>query len=100
MADGKWISGLTPDTPLGEAAREVLAVRLGVVAECLPPAVGGADGDPEHVHRLRVATRRAAAALRIFADCLPGKARKATRRRLRAVRRAAGEARDWDVFLI
>src|SRR5262249_10196867 len=53
----------------------------------------------EHVHQLRVGTRRAGAALRIFADCLPGKLHKRTRKALRQVRRAAGSARDWDVFL-
>jgi CHAD domain-containing protein len=100
MADGKWVAGLTPDTPVEEAAREVLGVRLGVVAEALPAALAGSGADPELVHRLRVGTRRATAALRIFADCLPRKVRKAARRRLRAVRRAAGAARDWDVFLI
>ena len=59
-----------------------------------------ADEDPEHVHQLRVSTRRAAAALRIFADCLPKKAFKMARKALRRMRRAAGAARDWDVFLV
>jgi CHAD domain-containing protein len=100
MADGKWISDLAADVPLAEAARHVLAVRLRVVGEALPRAVHEADRDPEHVHQLRVATRRADAALRIFAGCLPRKAHRSARKRLRRVRRAAGAARDWDVFLI
>jgi CHAD domain-containing protein len=100
MADGKWITDLAADVPLAEAARHVLAVRLRVVAEALPRAVHEADRDPENVHQLRVATRRADAALRIFECGLPGKAYKRARRRLRRVRRAAGAARDWDVFLI
>ena len=99
MADDKWISGLRSDMPLAEAARRVLAVRLGVVLERQPCAVAHADADIEHVHQLRVGTRRAAAALRIFADCLPAKLHRKTRRTLRAIRRAAGAARDWDVFL-
>ncbi len=99
MADGKWISSLEAETPLVRAARHVLAVRLAVVGERLPQALHEADRDPEHVHQLRVGTRRADAALRIFADCLPRKAYKAARRRLRRLRRAAGAARDWDVFL-
>lgn len=98
MADGKWIPELTADTPLSEAARHALHVRLDVVQRHLPLAVEEADRDPEHVHQLRVATRRAGAALRIFASCLAGKALKAARKRLRRIRRAAGEARDWDVF--
>jgi CHAD domain-containing protein len=99
MADGKWISGLEAETPLVQAARHVLAVRLAVVGERLPQALHEADRDPEHVHQLRVGTRRADAALRIFADCLPRKTYKSARRRLRRLRRAAGAARDWDVFL-
>jgi CHAD domain-containing protein len=99
MADGKWISGLEAETPLVQAARHVLAVRLAVVGERLPQALHEADRDPEHVHQLRVGTRRADAALRIFADCLPRKTYRSARRRLRRLRRAAGAARDWDVFL-
>ncbi len=100
MADGKWIDGLTADTPLTKAAETVLSVRLRTVGDALPKAAQEADKDPEHVHQLRVATRRADAALRIFEPCLPKKVHKAARKRLRRLRRAAGEARDWDVFLI
>ena len=100
MADGKWITGLTADTPLPEAARHVLFVRLEVVRDHLPKVVDEADRDPEHVHQLRVAIRRADAALRLFEPCLPRKAYKGARERLRHLRRAAGEARDWDVFLL
>jgi CHAD domain-containing protein len=78
----------------------VLAARLEVVRSALPLAVHDADSDPEHVHRLRVGTRRAAAALRIFGDSLADRALRRARKKLRALRRAAGEARDWDVFLL
>jgi CHAD domain-containing protein len=100
MADGKWIEGLSGDSPLLEAAERVLRVRLQVTADCLPKAVYEAERDPEHVHQLRVATRRSGAALRLFDCCLPSKTARTARRRLRKLRRAAGEARDWDVFLI
>src|SRR5262249_12815722 len=43
---------------------------------------------------------RATAALDIFALCLPDKVYRTARKRLRQIRRAAGEARDWDVFLL
>src|SRR5690349_18746433 len=99
MANGKWITDLTPDMPPVEAARVVLRVRLQPVFEQLPLAALEADKDIEHVHQLRVATRRAEAALRIFRSCLPGKTWRKARRHLRKVRRAAGAARDWDVFL-
>ncbi len=100
MADGKWFPDLAPDVPLAEAARRVLDVRLRIVQACLPRATYEPDRDLEHVHQLRVGTRRADAALRIFRECLPGKVYKPARQRLRGVRRAAGEARDWDVFLL
>jgi CHAD domain-containing protein len=99
MPDGKWIGDLKPETPLADAARQVLSVRFEVVQELLPRAALEADADVEYVHQLRVGTRRADAALRIFTSCLPAKVYRKGRRRLRIVRRAAGAARDWDVFL-
>ncbi|MBI1830965.1 MAG: CHAD domain-containing protein [Planctomycetes bacterium] len=85
--------------PTSEAAGIVLMVRLDAVRERMPAAVFHADDDIEHVHRLRVSTRRASAALRLFADSLPVRLAKKMRRALRSLRRSAGAARDWDVFL-
>jgi CHAD domain-containing protein len=99
MADSKWISELTATTPLVDAARLSLALRLETVRDALGPALRAPDEDPEHVHQLRVATRRAGAALEIFALCLPDRIYTATRKQLRKLRRAAGGVRDWDVFL-
>jgi CHAD domain-containing protein len=99
MAEGKWIHGLTPDTPLARAARHTLLLRLEVVRDGLPQAALGADEETEHVHQLRVGTRRAGAALDLFRVCLPKKTYQKARKRLRGLRRAAGDARDWDVFL-
>jgi CHAD domain-containing protein len=99
MADGKWIHGLAPEMPVEDAARVVFAARFDVVRQYLPLAAGRPFEDPEYVHQLRVGTRRAAAAVRVFADCLAKKDRKAARAYLRGLRRAAGDARDWDVFL-
>jgi CHAD domain-containing protein len=100
MADGKWISELTAETPVVDAARRVLLVRLEVVRHCLPLAVRESQKDVEYVHQLRVGTRRAGAALRIFRDCMPGKIFNKARRSLKQIRRAAGDARDWDVLLV
>lgn len=98
MADGKWIPGLIVDTPVVEAAQRVLSLRLDVIGRSLPLAAEEYHKDIEHVHQLRVGTRRARAALEIFADCLPGKVWDRARRKLRRIRRAAADARDWDVF--
>ncbi len=99
MSGGKWVTGLTPEMPADGAARVVLSVRLSAVRHHLPLAAERAGEDAEHVHQLRVATRRAGAALRTFRDFLPKKALRGAKAALRSVRRAAGEARDWDVFL-
>src|SRR5262249_30263707 len=100
MAEGKWIHDLKATTPPADAARHVLTVRLEVVRDHVPGALHEADKDPEHVHQLRVSTRRSGAAVGISACCLPDKAYKAARKKLRRLRRAAGEARDWDVFFL
>jgi CHAD domain-containing protein len=100
MADGKWIEGLTPEMTVSSAARDVLDTRFKVVRHYLPLAVEKSSEDPEYVHQLRVGTRRAGAALRVFADCIPRKHFKGVRQSLRLIRQAAGDARDWDVFLL
>jgi len=100
MAEGKWIAGLTPDLPVAAAARLVLSTRFGVVRDYLPLAAEKPDDDIEYVHQLRVGTRRAGAAVRVFKTCLPRKLRAAVRESLRTIRQAAGDARDWDVFLL
>jgi CHAD domain-containing protein len=98
MANGKWISELNASMPLADAARRGLNVRLQVVHHYLPLALEHWTEDAEHIHQLRVGTRRAGAALSIFRCCLPGKLHKNLRKHLRKLRRAAGAARDWDVF--
>jgi CHAD domain-containing protein len=100
MAEGKWIEGLTACMPPADAARLVLRARLDTVVRWLPAAAREAERDPENVHQLRVSTRRADAALRLFRPCLRKRHYREARDRLRTLRRAAGEARDADVFLI
>jgi CHAD domain-containing protein len=99
-ASGKWIAGLSAATNLADAARRVLSIRLEVVRDYLGLALREPDRDPEYVHQLRVGTRRAGAAVEIFSLCLPDKVHKTARKTLKRLRRAAGEARDWDVFLL
>ena len=94
---GKWIDGLTPEMSSRAAARLVLDVRLEAVETSLPLAAERPDETIEHVHRLRVSTRRAGAAARLFGRCLPRKRRDATRIMLREIRQAAGVARVCDV---
>src|SRR4051812_42557814 len=98
-SSGKWIDGISAETTVVDAARRSLELRLAVVAHSLPLAAYLAEHDIEHVHRLRVATRRAAAALKLYGECLPQKSVRWFKKRLRQIRRAAGEARDLDVLI-
>lgn len=100
MAEGKWINGLGAAMPVEDAARVVFAARFEVVRHYLPLAATKPYEDVEYVHQLRVGTRRAGAALQVFALCLPRKHLRAAKQSLRGLRRAAGDARDWDVFLL
>jgi CHAD domain-containing protein len=101
MAPGaKWIEGIDSQTPIDKAARRSLEPRLTIVAQCLPLAAHLAEHDIEHVHRLRVATRRATAAVKLYRDCLPDKPARWMKKRLKKIRRAAGDARDLDVLAV
>jgi CHAD domain-containing protein len=95
----RWIRGTSADQRLSAAARRALKVRLRQVCRLLPLAAEKADDDVEYVHQLRVAARRAVATLDFFADLLPRRRAAWLRKQIKRIRRAAGEARDFDVML-
>jgi len=95
----KWCEGVSSKQPVSQVAGLVLQARLKAVWQRLPPAALKSEEDVEFVHRLRVATRRSVAALRIFRQSLPRRRSREIREELRQIRRAAGEARDLDVLL-
>ncbi len=90
---------LSRQTPAGEAATRVLWKWLNDVNRLLRRAVKRQDAERsvKSVHALRVATRRASAALGVFADLLDADQVRRARRRLRRIRRVAGAVRDCDV---
>jgi CHAD domain-containing protein len=94
----KWLDQSTADLLLSVLAQRALEERLEAVRRHLSIAAREDNLDLEHIHDLRVATRRAAAALDLFEDLLPKRRRKRMRKSLRKIRRTAGEARDLDVF--
>ncbi len=96
----KWITGLRPESSIVEAAQRTLWLRLHAVGRLAAPAAERAHEDVEHVHRLRVATRRAGAALRLYEPLVPKRRGRWFARQLRRLRRAAAEARDCDVLLL
>lgn len=100
MSDRKWIHALRPETPLDDAARVAIRARMEVLCAALPPAIRPPEKDPEPVHQLRVAARRATAALDQFGSMMDKKRRRRLSACVKRVRRAASVARDWDVFAI
>jgi CHAD domain-containing protein len=93
----KWIDSSAPGEPVDEVARRALSARLDSVWYLLSRAAVD-DPQPEHVHQLRVATRRATAALRIFDALLPPRRARKMQKQLKRIRRAAGDARNLDVL--
>ena len=84
--------------PVSSLAKRVVERRLAKVARLLPRAAKHPERSVEYVHDLRVAARRATAALQMFAPCLPSPEREWMIAQLRRIRRSAGPARDIDVI--
>jgi CHAD domain-containing protein len=97
-SSNKWISGIDADTSLRKAARVSLRTRLAAVWYYLPLAAEQADDNVEYVHQLRVSTRRALAALRLYGRLCRKRDVRWFRTKLKQIRRAAGDARDMDVL--
>jgi CHAD domain-containing protein len=94
----KWIPGVSPDDRTSAVAGRTLRFRLAAVQHYLPLAAEKPDEDVEYVHELRVATRRTMAALRLYADMLPRRRTARMETLLKQIRRAADDARDYDVL--
>jgi CHAD domain-containing protein len=80
-------------------ARSLVAERLRKVTVAIERARGAESSDPELIHKLRVASRIARAALDTFSGHLPDRKRDRLKRELRRLHRACGEVRDWDVLI-
>lgn len=103
MSARKAIEGLDASTPFARAAEIVVPRRLDTVrkaAERLEDAVSASEIEAKDVHQVRVAVRRATAALSVFAPVVgKGSGLKKVRRRLRDLRRAIGVVRTCDVSI-
>ncbi len=86
-----------PDEPLAEAVRKIFARQAFKMAA--NAAGTRADLDPEFLHDLRVATRRARAALRLCRGLVLARPAKRLQRELSWIGGLLGEVRDLDVFL-
>jgi len=94
-----WLVMEGRESPVHTVAARTIRARLDAVWSEVLAAVRD-ERDVEAVHRLRVATRRTLAALQAFDDLVPPKRRQWFVKRLRRLRRAAGEARDLDVLAV
>jgi len=95
----KWAPQVPPDASIAKVAVGALNGRLDAVLNYLPRAALRPQEDAEYVHQLRVWTRRAVAALRLYEDLIPKRQLAWFRKVLRHVRRAANDARDADVLI-
>ena len=94
----KWLKNAAPTAPVTRVARLAIGVRLRAVVYYLQ-CIGGQSDLAESIHQLRIWTRRSAAALRLFEPLVPYRAGKSLKKRLRKLRRSAGNVRDCDVLL-
>jgi CHAD domain-containing protein len=103
LRPSKWLEA-GADEPVRAVAQRAVSEKLdhvldrlaAVAARATEPAAAE-DGDA--VRKLRVATRRAEAALRAFRDVLPRRATDRVREQLRSLRKATNAVRDDDVVL-
>lgn len=97
MTRAREVPGFDCEEPFAAAAARVVAVRAEEVFE---HSEGVLDLDEiEHVHDMRVATRRLRAALEIFAPCFPAKRHRKALKKVKALADALGERRDRDVSI-
>ena len=99
MDNSKRIVEASSDEPVHQVATRTIGSRLADVEHYLPLAAERPEEDVEYVHQLRVATRRAVAAVELYRGCFPARARKVLCRHLKRIRKAAGHARDLDVLM-
>lgn len=95
MARAREVPGFDCGEPFGAAAARIVSVRA---EEVFAQADGVLDLDePEHLHDMRVATRRLRAALEVCEPCFPPKRFRKALKRVKRLADALGERRDLDV---
>ncbi len=93
----RHIAPITPEDTMSEAARKTLLLDF---IQMLEHEDGSRSGeDIEHVHDMRVATRRMRSIFLLLNEYFKAKAIDPFQRRLRKIARALGGVRDLDVML-
>lgn len=105
MNDSKnGLNGMKGEEPVLRAVLGALEGRLKLVRQRFKQATRNSRGrggrnNEERIHQLRVATRRASAALDLYAEFLPRKRAEKMAKTLKRIRRTAGNVRDCDLLL-
>jgi len=97
MAKAREIPGLHAQMPFADAAAATVAVRAEELFEHSKNVLDMTD--IEHVHDMRVASRRLRAVLEIYAACFPPEQFKPLLREVKDLADALGARRDPDVLL-
>ena len=97
-ADNNWVEGISSNESVCKVASRVLDTRLKAICHWLPLAAENSDEDIEYVHRLRLSVRRAVEAARIFSGLIEEAEYDELREKLRRIRLAADDSRNWDVL--
>jgi CHAD domain-containing protein len=92
------LSGVKPGDLMSEAGRKILRAQYRRMLLDEPGTRLGED--VEALHRMRVATRRMRAALRLFVPYYDEDSVRAIRRGMRRTGTALGRVRDLDVFML
>ena len=92
-------SHLEPISDSPHIGSEAIAQSLQIVKQHLRQLDRPEPSPERSVHQLRVATRRASAALDLFSESLRPKEHRRWQRRLKIIRKTAGHARDLDVLI-
>ena|GEM_PF-4600870 len=100
LPSSKWIDGLLPEMSSREALLQILNRRWESVRYYLPLAAQHADETIEHVHQLRVSTRRLGVILGLLSQITSGEELLKASRTTRRIRKQCGKARDLDVQLL
>ena len=90
-------AGVTPELDVAEACRRILYRQFIAILVCEHGVRSG--DDPEYVHDMRVAIRRARAAIRLFAPHFRQRSLRPQVNGLRRLGQALGAVRDLDVAL-
>ena len=95
----KWNGKIKPGDSLEKIVAKSLNQRISAVRYYLRLAAQRPHEDSEYVHQLRAWSRRSVAALQLYRECLQKKHSVRLNKYLKKIRKAAGNARDYDVLI-